>query len=68
MPLYDLRMYIACRYNVPIVFPWICGWYNTWIPKRRPIQSYVGLYKYRHSDTLEENRLAYYATIQSEYI
>ena len=68
MPLYDLRMYIACRYNVPIVFPWIFGWYNTWIPKRNRIHTEVRRFHYQYEDTLEQNRLAYYTTIQSAYI
>ena len=38
MPLYNLRLHIAKTYNIPIVFPWILGWYGTWLPKRFPIQ------------------------------
>lgn len=37
-PLYDLRLFIARRYNIPIVFPWIFGYYGTWLPKRIPIR------------------------------
>lgn len=36
-PLYDLRMFIAKRYNIPIIFPWIFGWKNTWLPKRKSV-------------------------------
>jgi 1-acyl-sn-glycerol-3-phosphate acyltransferase len=36
-PLYDLRMFIAQQYSVPIIFPWIFGWKNTWLPKREAL-------------------------------
>ena len=36
-PFYDLRIFIAKRYHIPIIFPWIFGWKNTWLPKRRPL-------------------------------
>ena len=36
-PLYDLRIFIAKRYHIPIIFPWIFGWKNTWLPKRKSV-------------------------------
>ncbi len=36
-PLYDLRMFIAENYRVPIIFPWVFGWMGTWLPERKPI-------------------------------
>lgn len=36
-PLYDLRLFIAKRYHVPVIFPWIFGWNYTWLPERKPI-------------------------------
>lgn len=65
MPLYDLRMYIARKYNVPIVFPWIFGWCHTWVPKPVPIRPHISRFQYRRSDTLEENRVAYYASLKN---
>lgn len=36
-PFYDLRMFIAENYRVPIIFPWVFGWMGTWLPDRKPI-------------------------------
>lgn len=36
-PLYDLRIFIAKRYHLPVIFPWIFGWRYTWLPERKPI-------------------------------
>jgi hypothetical protein len=36
-PLYDLRLFVAKKYGVPIIFPWVFGWKNTWLPKRKPL-------------------------------
>jgi len=36
--LYDLRMFIAKNYGVPIIFPWVFGWNGTWLPKRNPLK------------------------------
>jgi hypothetical protein len=36
-PLYDLRMFVAENYSVPIIFPWVFGWRNTWLPERKPV-------------------------------
>lgn len=36
-PLYDLRMFIAENYSVPVIFPWVFGWRNTWLPERKPV-------------------------------
>lgn len=65
MPLYDLRLYIAKKYNIPIVFPWIFGWYNTWVPKPVPIRPHIKRFQYNNSDTIEENRIAYYTSLKS---
>lgn len=37
-PLYDLRVYIARKFNVPITFPYLFGWNNTWLPKRNKLE------------------------------
>ena len=37
-PLYDLRMLLAKRYSVPIIFPWVFGWKGTWLPRREPLK------------------------------
>ena len=36
-PLYDLRLFIAKRYSVPIIYPWVFGWMCTWLPDRKPV-------------------------------
>lgn len=61
LPLYDLRLFIAKRYNIPIVFPWIFGWYGTWIPKPNPIKPTVRLFKYEKEEDLEVVRKRYYS-------
>ncbi len=37
-PLYDLRMFIAKQYRIPIIYPWIFGWMGTWLPERKPVR------------------------------
>lgn len=37
-PLYDLRMFVAKRYGIPIIFPWVFGWNYTWLPKREALR------------------------------
>jgi len=60
MPLYELRMWIAKRYNIPIVFPWIFGWYNTWVPLPKPIWPDILTFTYCKDQSLEQNRERYY--------
>jgi len=36
-PLYRLRLLIAKTFRVPIIFPWVFGWYGTWLPKRHAL-------------------------------
>ncbi len=60
LPLYELRMFIAKKYGVPIVFPWIFGWYGTWIPKPKPIKPTITVFEYDKTKTLEENRKKYF--------
>ena len=61
IPLYDLRRFIAEKYNVPIVFPWLFGWYGTWIPMPKPIKPDISIFKYNHRGDLEINRETYYS-------
>lgn len=60
LPLYEVRLFIAKRYNVPVVFPWVFGWRGTWIPKPLNICPNVKMFQYDISATLEQNRRAYY--------
>ena len=60
LPLYDFRLFIATKFNIPLVFPWVFGWYGTWIPKPLPIEPITKIYQYDSDATLEENRRAYY--------
>lgn len=56
-PLYDLRMFVAKRYGIPVIFPWVFGWNCTWLPKRKPVTVKVLEVKHR---TQEE----YFKTIK----
>lgn len=58
IPFYDLRMFIAKKYHVPVVFPWVFGYYGTWLPKRLPIRMKVLKVKKR-------NRLQYFQEIKN---
>lgn len=60
MPLYDIRLFIAKQYNIPIVFPWVFGWYGTWIPKPLQIKPITRVFKYDSDASLEGNRRTYY--------
>ena len=44
LPCLKQRMFIARRFDIPVVFPWIFGWYGTWIPKRKPIEPDVSVF------------------------
>ena len=61
LPLYDIRMYIAKKYDIPIVFPWIFGWCGTWIPEPIPITPSVHMFNYDDDKSLEENRIEYFS-------
>lgn len=61
MPLYDLRLYIAEKFNIPIVFPWLFGWYGTWIPLPNPINPHISIFKYNKQHDVEKNRQQYYS-------
>lgn len=63
LPLYDLRLFIAKKYNIPIVFPWIFGYCGTWIPKPKPIKPTITVYEYDKNKNVEENRKQYYEWI-----
>lgn len=65
LPLYDLRLFIAKRYNIPIVFPWIFGWNGTWIPKPKAIKPTVQIFNYDNTKDLEQNRKAYFSMLCS---
>ena len=65
-PFYDLRMFIARRYNVPITFPWLFGWYWTPLPKRIPIEPECTLFSYDHKEKLDLNRENYYKKLYKE--
>lgn len=62
-PFYDLRMFIARRYNIPIVIPWLFGWYWTPLPKRIPIEPQSTLFEYNYKETLDINREKYYTNV-----
>ena len=56
MPLYDFRMQLAKRYDIPCVFPWVFGWYGTWIPKPRAIvPSYIE-FEVNESNIVEQRK------------
>ena len=57
-PLFELRMFIAKRYKIPIVFPWVFGYYGTWLPKRLPIRMKV-------LDVKERSRIEYFQEIKN---
>lgn len=59
-PLYDLRLFIARTYNIPITIPWLFGWYWTPLPKRIPIEPKSTLFKYDYNETLILNRKKYF--------
>ena len=59
LPLYDLRLFIAKRYNIPMVFP--VGWFGTWIPKPLNIEPTITVFEYDKSATLDQNRRVYYS-------
>lgn len=61
MPFYDVRMFIAKKYNVPIIFPWIFGWHGTWLPKRIPILPKT--FEFTVQDNIHDARKEYYAKI-----
>jgi hypothetical protein len=65
-PLYDLRLFIARRYNVPIAIPWLFGWYWTPLPKRIPIEPSCTLFKYNYKETLDLNREKYYKKLYKD--
>ena len=65
-PFYDLRMFIARRYNVPITFPWLFGWYWTPLPKRLTIEPECTLFTYDYKETLDLNRDNYYKKLYKE--
>jgi 1-acyl-sn-glycerol-3-phosphate acyltransferase len=60
IPFKRLRVDIANRLGIPIVFPWLFGWYNTWLPKRTPIKVKV-LDNFTCNGNIEECRLKYYS-------
>eukprot|EP00942_MAST-04A_sp_MAST-4A-sp1_P014779 g14779.t1 len=37
-PLYELRVFVARKLGIPITFPYIFGWYNSWLPKRNKLE------------------------------
>lgn len=37
-PLYELRLFIARKFNIPVTFPYLFGWKNTWLPMRNRLE------------------------------
>lgn len=66
-PLYDLRLFIARTYNVPIAIPWLFGWHWTPLPKRIPIEPICKLFKYEYKESLDLNRERYYNTLFNDH-
>ena len=62
IPFYKLRLYIAKQYNLPAVFPWVFGWYGTWLPNRNTIEPIIKHFEVDDSDILKL-RERYYARI-----
>lgn len=62
MPFHGIRMHIAKTYNLPAVFPWVFGWYGTWMPLRNPIEPTVKYFEMDRGD-IKETRKRYYARI-----
>ena len=60
----DIRIHIAKEYGIPIMFPWIFGWYNTWIPRRVPIKLSV-LDIHRVSGPIEDEHASYFSSLSS---
>lgn len=60
IPFYNFRMYIAKHYNIPITFPWVFGWYGTWLPQPKPIVPNILQFTYNKQDNLETNHRNYY--------
>lgn len=61
MPARTWRVQVA-RHNIPIVFPWLFGWYSTCLPKRKPIHLRVKDV-FHPSGSLEDNRKRYYENL-----
>lgn len=63
-PFEGLRMYIATKYDFPIMFPML-GWYGTWLPKRNPIKMrFLDTFVVDENKSIEENRESYYRPIE----
>lgn len=61
---FDHRIYVAKHYGIPIMFPWVFGWYGTWLPKRNKIEwKALDTFNMQKQDDLEESRKAYYRKI-----
>ena len=56
IPCLKERMFIAKKFDIPIVFPWIFGWYGTWIPKRRTIEPEISTFHVKESLEIENKR------------
>ena len=60
----DIRIHIAKEYGIPIMFPWIFGWHNTWVPRRVPIKLSV-LDIHRVSGPIEDEHASYFSSLSS---
>lgn len=64
MPLFNLRRRLSFVYNLPIIFPYIFGWWGTWLPKPSPlhVRFMSPLYP---TGSVEETKANYIAHLQS---
>ena len=61
-PLHDKRVYLSWKLNVPLLFPFFCGWYGTWLPKRTPLV----LKTQRIESTTKQEYYSYLKQLQQE--
>ena len=60
------RIYVAKHYGIPIMFPWVFGWYGTWLPKRNKLKwTALNEFIMDKQDDLEESRKTYYRRVYS---
>lgn len=64
IPLQACRVYIARKYGIPLIFPWIFGYSGTWLPKRLPVCVEV-LPHFNVEGNIEKLRNEYFSRLQS---
>lgn len=51
LPMYEMRIFIANKYKIPIISPIIFGWYGTLLPKRKHIELKVlEMYEWKNNN------------------